>query len=65
MIMKNTIIRFDIGGSKIGVVEGDFDGYIHQKRVFLNSTDQTFETACAKMVQIENHLGSVFQSGVH
>ncbi len=35
--MINTIIGFDIGGSKIGVVEGDFDWYIYQKRIFLNT----------------------------
>ena len=54
--MKSTIIGFNIGGSKHWVVERDFDGHIYQKRVFLNSKDQTFDTTCANMVQIAYEL---------
>lgn len=48
--MEITILGFNICGSKIRVVEGDFKGNIFQKKVSANSKDQPFETAYTYMI---------------
>jgi len=47
--MIETIIGFDIGGSKIGVVEGDYAGNIYQHETVDNGADVSFEAAFSRM----------------
>ncbi len=50
--MLNTIIGLDIGGSKIGVVEGDRKGTIYQHESVSNGADVPFELAFTRMTEL-------------
>lgn len=54
--MQNTIIGFDIGGSKIGVVEGDRTGVIHQYESVKNGADVPFENAFTQMTKLAGKI---------
>jgi transcriptional regulator of acetoin/glycerol metabolism len=54
--MLETIIGFDIGGSKIGVVEGDRTGTIYQHESVSNGAEVPFEQALARMVDLAAQL---------
>ncbi len=54
--MLETIIGFDIGGSKIGVVEGDRTGTIYQHESVINGADVPFEQALTRMVDLAMRL---------
>lgn len=50
--MLKTILGFDIGGSKIGVVEGDWRGTIYQHESVNNGADVPFELAFTRMTDL-------------
>ena len=50
--MLKTILGFDIGGSKIGVVEGDRRGTIYQHESVNNGADVPFELAFTRMTDL-------------
>jgi glucokinase len=47
-----TILGFDIGGSKIGVVEGDRQGMTYQHESVSNGADVPFELAFTRMAEL-------------
>jgi glucokinase len=47
---SNLILGFDIGGTKTGVVIGDFFGNIYDRREFLTPAEQPFEVCLQEMI---------------
>ncbi|NIS79548.1 MAG: ROK family protein, partial [Anaerolineales bacterium] len=62
--MEETILGFDIGGSKIAIVEGDFEARIIQRREVANAVDLPFEEAFHTMCKAgESLLAAARKSG--
>jgi glucokinase len=49
--VDKTILGFDIGGSKIAIIEGDFDAHILQRQEVVNRADLPFEAAFHSMCE--------------
>ena len=60
--MRETIIGFDVGGSKIGVIEGDYNGTIYQRRMIPDHVgkpfEQTFDAMCAAAAEVRKAAGA-------
>ena len=54
--MHETIIGFDIGGSKIGVIEGDESARIWQQRTLPNDADVPFEPIFQSMCAVADEV---------
>jgi glucokinase len=54
--MEQTILGFDIGGTKIAIVEGDCKAHIYQRQEFINNAHLHFEDVFNNMCEVGDSL---------